>query len=36
MKSFQEYLDIINQAIASIPYPKTPEQLYEPIAYHMA
>ena len=36
MKSFQEYLDIVNQAIASIPYPATPAQLYEPISYHMA
>ena len=36
MKSFQEYLDIVNQAIAAIPYPDAPGQLYEPIAYHMA
>jgi geranylgeranyl diphosphate synthase type II len=36
MKSFQEYLDIVNQAIASIPYPAAPAQLYEPISYHMA
>ncbi len=36
MKSFQEYLDVVNQAIASIPYPQQPNQLYEPIAYHMA
>ena len=36
MKSFQEYLDIVNQAIAAIPYPAEPRQLYEPIAYHMA
>lgn len=36
MKSFQEYLDTVNQAIAAIPYPKEPRQLYEPIAYHMA
>ena len=36
MKAFQEYLDIINQAIAAIPYPDQPRQLYEPIAYHMA
>ena len=36
MKPFQEYLDIVNQAIASIPYPDAPSQLYEPISYHMA
>lgn len=36
MKSFQEYLDTVNPAIAAIPYPKEPRQLYEPIAYHMA
>ena len=36
MKPFQDYLDIINQAIAGIPYPQQPSQLYEPISYHMA
>ena len=36
MNTFQQYLDTVNQAIANIPYPKTPEQLYEPISYHMA
>ena len=36
MKSFQEYLDTVNQAIAAIPYPSAPSQLYEPISYHMA
>ena len=36
MKAFQEYLDIVNGAIAVIPYPSQPNQLYEPIAYHMA
>ena len=36
MKPFQEYLDAVNQAIAAIPYPQQPNQLYEPIAYHMA
>ena len=36
MKSFQEYLDTVNQAIAAIPYPAEPSQLYEPISYHMA
>ena len=36
MKQFQEYLDTVNQAIAVIPYPAQPRQLYEPIAYHMA
>ncbi len=36
MKPFQEYLDTVNQAIAAIPYPEAPRQLYEPIAYHMA
>lgn len=36
MKTFQEYLDTINQAIASIPYPESPQQLYAPISYHMS
>lgn len=36
MKPFQEYLDIVNRSIAAIPYPEQPNQLYEPIAYHMA
>lgn len=36
MKFFQEYLDTINKAIAGIPYPSQPSQLYEPISYHMA
>ncbi len=36
MKTFQEYLDAVNQAIAAILYPASPDQLYEPIAYHMA
>lgn len=36
MKSFKEYLDTVNQAIAAIPYPAAPRQLYEPISYHMA
>ena len=36
MKQFQDYLDTVNQAIAAIPYPAQPRQLYEPIAYHMA
>jgi len=36
MKTFQEYLDTVNQAIAVILYPAQPHQLYEPIAYHMA
>jgi len=36
MKSFQQHLDTVNQAIAAIPYPQQPRQLYEPIAYHMA
>ena len=36
MKQFQKYLDTVNQAIAAIPYPEQPSQLYEPIAYHMA
>ena len=36
MKLFQTYLDAVNQAIAAIPYPAEPDQLYAPIAYHMA
>ena len=36
MKPFQDYLDTVNNAIAAIPYPNQPSQLYAPIAYHMA
>ena len=36
MKSYNDYLSIVNERIASIPYPEQPEQLYEPIAYTMA
>ena len=36
MKTYNEYLETINQAIAKIPYPSQPSQLYEPIAYTMA
>ena len=36
MKTFQTYLDAVNQAIEAIPYPEQPSQLYAPIAYHMA
>lgn len=36
IKPFQDYLDTVNQAIADIPYPEQPSQLYQPIAYHMA
>ena len=36
MKHFQEYLDMVNLAIATIPYPQHPKELYDPIAYHMA
>ncbi len=36
MNDFKHYLDTVNQAIASIPYPEKPSQLYEPISYHMA
>ncbi len=36
MKTFQEYLDMVNKAISNIPYPAAPSQLYEPISYHMA
>lgn len=36
MKTYNEYLDIVNKAIAAIPYPSQPEQLYEPIAYTMS
>ena len=36
MKQFQDYLDTVNHAIAAIPYPAEPCQLYEPISYHMA
>lgn len=36
MRTFQEYLDMVNKAISNIPYPAAPDQLYEPISYHMA
>ncbi|MBO7609884.1 MAG: polyprenyl synthetase family protein [Muribaculaceae bacterium] len=36
MKTYNEYLDLVNKAIAAIPYPDQPSQLYEPIAYTMS
>ena len=36
MKSFNDYLEIVNQHIAAIRYPDQPSQLYEPIAYTMS
>ncbi|MBR6285032.1 MAG: polyprenyl synthetase family protein [Muribaculaceae bacterium] len=36
MLSYNDYLAIVNQAIASIAYPSTPSRLYDPIAYTMS
>lgn len=36
MKTFNEYLEMVNRAIKAIPYPAAPGNLYEPIAYTMA
>ncbi|MBR1804722.1 MAG: polyprenyl synthetase family protein [Muribaculaceae bacterium] len=36
MKLYNDYLSIVNERIASIPYPEHPAQLYEPIAYTMS
>ncbi|MBP5499028.1 MAG: polyprenyl synthetase family protein [Muribaculaceae bacterium] len=36
MKSFDEYLHIINGAIAGLEYPASPANLYEPIKYTMS
>jgi len=36
MHTFNEYLEIVNDAVKAIPYPKQPNNLYEPIAYTMA
>lgn len=35
MKSYNEYLDMVNSAICAIDYPQQPAQLYEPIIYTM-
>lgn len=35
MLSFNEYRNLVNDAILAIPYPKQPENLYEPIRYTM-
>ncbi len=35
MLSFNEYRNMVNDAILAIPYPKEPENLYEPIRYTM-
>lgn len=35
MKSYNEYLSMVNDAIHAIDYPKQPAQLYEPIIYTM-
>ena len=36
MKTFNEYLAMVNHAIDAIKYPEQPAGLYQPIAYHMA
>ena len=36
MKTFNEYLEMVNRAIKAISYPAAPGNLYEPIAYTMA
>ena len=36
MKSYNDYLALVNEAIAQISYPAQPAQLYEPIAYTMS
>ncbi|MBR5101743.1 MAG: polyprenyl synthetase family protein, partial [Muribaculaceae bacterium] len=36
MHEFNYYLDLVNQAIKNIDYPKEPAQLYTPIAYTMS
>ena len=35
MLSLEEYRKLANDEIAAIPYPATPNGLYEPIAYTM-
>ena len=35
MKTFEEYLDMVNQAVSHIKYPERPANLYDPIAYTM-
>ncbi|MBO4870744.1 MAG: polyprenyl synthetase family protein [Muribaculaceae bacterium] len=36
MKSYNDYLALVNEAIAHISYPAQPARLYEPIAYTMS
>ncbi len=36
MLNYDEYLKMVNDSIAAIPYPQEPRNLYEPIAYTMA
>ena len=36
MHNYNHYLNLINEAINDINYPKQPSHLYEPIAYTMA
>lgn len=36
MKTFNEYLEMVNKEIKAIPYPQSPSNLYQPIAYTMA
>jgi len=36
MKTYEEYLSQVNEAIAAIDYPKEPAMLYEPIRYSMS
>lgn len=36
MKTFSEYLDVVNRAIADKKFPEEPKRLYEPITYTMS
>ena len=36
MKAYDDYLQLVNRAIADIDYPQQPQLLYQPIAYTMA
>ena len=35
MQTIEEYIELINKAVANIEYPKTPFGLYEPVKYQL-
>ena len=36
MKTVEQYIEAINQGLAQIPYPESPDELYAPIRYELS